>query len=125
MRTVLAIVALLLVGCDCTNSVLNEVASPDGLQKAVLFDRGCGATTGHNLQISVVDARRSEGNGGNALVADLGHDTTLTRSEPRFLVRMAWVSPARLTVAYDPRLRIFRQDARVGGIEVHYEQLKQ
>ena len=62
--------------------------------------------------------------GGNALVVDLGQDTTLTLSDLHSLVRMNWLSPTQLAIAYDARLRVFKQNARVGGVEVQYEELR-
>ncbi len=51
---------LLFVGCNkvlddmCSNDVLQSLTSPDGKAKAVVFERGCGATTGFSTQISLL-----------------------------------------------------------------------
>src|SRR5688572_33159899 len=58
---------------SCDNEVINEVVSPDGLRKAVLFQRECGATTGFSSQISVIATNdRLRDSAGNVLVADGG-----------------------------------------------------
>jgi len=60
MRWTLAILitAALIAGCApiCENEVSAAVRSPSGKMKAVVFDRGCGATVGFNTQLSVLSA---------------------------------------------------------------------
>src|SRR5256885_6849020 len=124
MRRMLGILMLVLSGCGCENRVLHQAASLDGRRTAVLFDRECGAAVGPTLEVSVLDGQHSQGDIGNALVMDLGQDTTLAHSNLDSLVRMNWLSPTRLAIAYDARLRVFKQNSRVGGVDVEYGQLK-
>src|SRR5712672_2756093 len=55
---------------DCDNSVEREVIAPGGERKAVVYNRGCGATTGNSLQISVVSHQKSVQGKGNVLIVD-------------------------------------------------------
>src|SRR6266508_912458 len=67
-------------GCDelCRNDVTSDVISPSGKHHAVVFQRDCGATTGFSVQVSVLPAgKRLENQGGNAFVADDGHDSSV------------------------------------------------
>src|SRR5260370_39759045 len=64
---------LLLSGC-CKNEVPSEHLSPDREWKYVTFDRNCGATTGSNLQVTVLSAAaRLPYEAGNTFIADANH----------------------------------------------------
>src|SRR3569623_1030433 len=77
----------------CENESPGEHLSPDGQWKYVSFDRNCGATTGSNLQISVLPASKSLPNGGaNAFIADDNRGAT------RFVGQPAWVSGHKLQI---------------------------
>jgi hypothetical protein len=108
-------------GCGCENTVYDALVSPDGQRKAVLFSRNCGATTGPNLQVSVVSRERSARGGGNTATMDVGHDSTLWHANLPSLVKVTWVSPSRLMIAYDRRLRVFSKQASVANVDVEYK----
>ena len=62
-----------LVGCsaDCVNEVREELVSPDGKRKIVVFSRNCGATTGFSTQASVLERAETLPNeGGSLFVVD-------------------------------------------------------
>ncbi len=62
-----------LFGDLCGNEVFQEVVSPDGTYKAVVFQRDCGATTGFSTQVSILKASSQLTNrGGNVFAMD-GH----------------------------------------------------
>jgi len=78
----------LLVGCNdlCDNEAPAEHASPDGRWKYVSFDRNCVATTGSNLQISVLPSSQSLSNeAANAFAADGSHGATSFVAQPEWL----------------------------------------
>jgi len=53
----IAVISLYLLLPDmCGNDFYAESFSPNGELKAVTFERNCGATTGFNTQISILDA---------------------------------------------------------------------
>lgn len=56
----------------CENTVEKQVNSPDGEFKAVIFDRGCGATVGFITGISIIPANEKINNNdtGNILFAE-------------------------------------------------------
>jgi hypothetical protein len=115
---VLFLVACLTAGCTdsgCQNEAPAEHVSPDGQWKYVSFDRNCGATTGSNLQISVLAASQSLPSGAaNAFIADDKHGAT------RFVAQPEWLSGRKLRIAYSPKARIFKKEAKVGPIEIEY-----
>jgi hypothetical protein len=53
----------------CGSSVLSETPSPDGALKAVVFDRGCGATDSGTTEVSILTKSEPIPNAkGNAFV---------------------------------------------------------
>ena len=110
----MVVLCLGLGGC-CTNEAPAEHHSPDGQWKYVSFDRNCGATTGSNLQISVLPASKSLPNeAGNAFIADDNHGAT------RFVAQPEWVSARELKITYSANARIFKKEPKVGPIAVTY-----
>jgi len=107
-----------MVGCtDCQNAAPAEHASPDGQWKYVSFDRNCGATTGSNLQISVLPVSNALSSGAaNAFIADDYHDAT------RFVAQPEWMSDRRLRIVYSSKARVFKKEAKVGPIDIEYAQ---
>src|SRR5438270_11508580 len=106
------------VGCtDCENEAPAEHVSPDGQWKYVSFDRNCGATTGSNLQISVLPVSKSLSSGAaNAFIADDNHGTT------RFVAQPKWLSDRRLRIVYSSKARVFKKETKVGSIDIEYVQ---
>jgi len=111
---------MVVVGCadfGCTNEAPAEHFSPDGQWKYVSFDRNCGATTGSNLQISVLPASKALPRGAaNAFIADNDHGAT------RFVAQPEWLSSRKLRINYSPKARISKKEAQVGPIEIEYVQ---
>src|SRR4051812_3963383 len=60
MVILLVLIMLQLTSCfpfsECKNQIIKEIPSPNGQFKVILFERGCGATTGFNTQVSVLPA---------------------------------------------------------------------
>lgn len=69
-----------LFGDLCGNEVFQEVLSPDGTYKAVVFQRDCGATTGFSTQVSILKASSQLANrAGNVFAIDGHPDWTQIR----------------------------------------------
>ena len=114
MRWTLAILttAALIAGCApmCKNEVSAVVRSPSGKMKAVVFDRGCGATVRFNTQVSVLSAQAALPNdAGNVLIVD--DDVPLT---------LHWESDGSLQIAGTLSSHIFKQEKIVAGIRITY-----
>jgi len=107
----------LATGCTCSNTVIGEIKAPSGEFKAVVFDRNCGATTGHNLQVSVVPADANIQGGGNVLIVD---DTVSIERDLTRLVSVRWNSPRQLSITLDPKLRVFLRARSVHGVNIEY-----
>ena len=114
MRWTLAILimAASIEGCApmCENEVSATVLSPSGKRKAVVFDRGCGATVGFNTQVSVLSAEAVlPDDGGNVLIVD--DDVPLV---------LHWESDGSLQIAGALTSRIFKQEHVVAGVRITY-----
>src|SRR3954451_11985351 len=101
----------------CSNEVPSEHVSPDGQWKYVSFDRNCGATTGSNLQITVLPTNTLlPHEAANAFIADDNHGVT------KFVAQPQWLSNRKLRITYSSRARIFKRESKVGFIEIEYAQ---
>lgn len=110
----LALIAAL-QGCgpQCGNEVLDEVVSPDGRLTAIVFARNCGATTGPNLQVSIVPRGSRPEAAGNVLVMD---------SAPPYSARWrpAWTGDDQLTLAVPAGARTFTQNPELGAVRISF-----
>lgn len=104
--------AISLSGClsTCENEVASEIASPTGKLKAVVFERGCGATTGFNTQLSVIDAADDVPDAaGNAIVLD-----------GRVPLQIKWLSDDEILISGWNKKPIFKQKKLVNGVRLQY-----
>jgi hypothetical protein len=104
--------AVLLGGCaaSCENEISQSVTSPSGAIKAVVFNRGCGATVGFNTQLSIFPANTAlPDSGGNVLTIDAGVP-----------LRVQWESDSALRISGVPDARIVKQETSAAGVRVVY-----
>jgi hypothetical protein len=102
-----------LSGClfACENEVVDTITSPSGKIKAVMFGRNCGATTGFNTQVSIVDADDDvPDDGGNVMIVD-----------DEVPLRIQWISDDELSIAGWRKTQVFKQEATVNGVQIRYE----
>lgn len=106
----------------CENNIIEEVQSPDGIFKAVIFERNCGATTGLSTQVSIIAAEAAlQPESGNIFVIDNDDGAAPQRryGGPNIWVR--WPNPKLLQITYDKRAATFEKKARYRGIEIVYK----
>lgn len=78
----------------CASETLQEVHSPDGEEKVVVFQRDCGATTGFRTHISLVRSDTTLGNRtGNIFQAD-GHPDT-------FAIEVTWNDDTHILIEHN------------------------
>ena len=113
----LALACLLHAGCDpCENESPVEHLSPDQKRKAVVFERGCGATVGTNIQLSILSSTESlPTEGGNTFIIDPNHGAS-----PTLYIDVEWKGNTTLLVSYPGRARVFKKSTRVGDVDVTY-----
>ena len=119
--TAASVTACLDLSAGCGNEQLSEVASPDRARRAVVFQRDCGATTPFSTQVSILPAGATlPDSSGNVFVADTEHGRADAGpgGGPRVSVR--WIAGDTLELRYDPRARIFVQEAHVLGTNVRF-----
>ena len=108
----------------CGNDVTNEVASPDGKIKAVVFERDCGATTGFSTQISVLpDSKLLPNEGANLFYATSKNEKVkLTEKGVLQNLEVKWLSETKLLIRYDSLAEVSTQKPPQ-GVEVVYEKI--
>lgn len=93
----------------------SEHLSPDGGWKYVTFDRNCGATTGSNLQVTVLPAAaRLRNEAGNTFIADDNHGAAGS------IAQVEWLAPHTLQITYSSKSRVFKKESRTGSVEIRY-----
>jgi hypothetical protein len=119
MRAIVAGLLFPLVACldPCGNNVLLEVPSPTERQRAVVFERSCGATTGFSTHVSVLDVGQElPQSGGNVFDADSNHGAVKDMK-----VTVRWVSQDKLVIRYPTEARVFRKMSRIRDVAIAYE----
>jgi hypothetical protein len=105
---------LFLTGC-CGNEDPVEYPSPGGKWKYVTFERNCGATIESNFQVSVLPASAALPNeAGNVFIGDDHHGAA------SYVAELEWIDSNTLQIRYSSKARIFRQESRIGPIEIKY-----
>ena len=121
--------SLTLMGCDevagCANMVVREVLSPDGAFKATLFQRDCGSTTAFTSQVSITPGDGAVSYSGNTFIADTDHGAARAGVWGGPEIEIAWQGPNQLVISYAANARIFRREAKVLDVSVHYRSLGQ
>ena len=136
LRMVLITLSLAtLAGCGgldpCGNEQLATEVSPDGVLRAIVFQRDCGAPTGFSTQVSILQAQEpflTEGRGfrstkaGNTFIAEKG-----ATPPPRWpgggpWVKVEWrgAGHATLLIHYDSQANIFRRESHVRDVAIQY-----
>lgn len=113
----LLVVGLLLVlpSCmqdpDCENEVREVLVSPDRAKKLVIFSRDCGANTGFNVQISVLDRSQDLPDvAGNLFISGKGK------------VKAVWENERKVVIGFEKGLEIFKREQSSASIEAEYRE---
>lgn len=116
-----AAVSLIVYCCNkvdeglCGNDIVQNVVSPDGTVKAVVFERDCGATTNFSTQVSVVGATQSLPNfSGNVFVRN--GNAVATAPKNTIPLHVIWLDARHLQIRYPGQTRIYQKTSftRVG-----------
>ena len=103
----------------CRNEVIDSVKSPNGVYTAVSFERNCDATSGNNLQVSIIRSDSPLYGPGNTLVIDYPNDYYLHEGrEPK--VALHWKNESSITIEYSSDARIFTKAIIVQSIKIDY-----
>ena len=119
VRFAMALPGRLMNDMLCGNEIKQQIPSPDGALKAVIFQRDCGAATGFSTQISLLPVNAAlPDDGGNVFVENKGdavsvqwrdnghlqirHAPTDFISERRFSVAVGFLQHRAVTISYAP-----------------------
>jgi hypothetical protein len=95
----------------CANTIFAEYKSPNGKLKAVLFGRGCGATTGLSTEISIlpmnVDLPNADGN------------ICQVSEFPK--VELRWAGNGELVIVHHEGAKFFNAVHSFYGVNIKYE----
>jgi len=95
----------------CSNTPIENIASPDKNWEVILFERDCGATTDFSSQISLLQAgEKLQNEGGNIYIAD-GTSKNY---------RINWISSSVVKITGNSR-RIVKKITQLNGIHFVYE----
>jgi hypothetical protein len=101
------VVSLVACSSACENDVLSQATSPSGRLKAVAFTRNCGATTGFNVQVSILaSGSRLRNVKGNAFIADQAK-----------LQSLKWIGETLVEVGFSNEPRVFESNS-LDGVRV-------
>ncbi len=97
----------------CSNGVVQEVVSPDGIYKVAVSERHCGATTGVTTYITV------ERNFDTLLAKEA--DVLIADGDRMSLeTRVRWSGPRTLVISWRGSEQVFLAESKVLGISVGY-----
>jgi hypothetical protein len=102
-----------LTGGMCDNHITQEVYSPNGEYKVVVYERNCGATTPYTTQISLLKSHVLLGDHAGNLLGAEGHPDW-------FEIEVEWQNDKQLRIEYDGELAPRYVKGRVRGIDVQY-----
>ncbi len=107
----------------CKNGIVSEISSPDGMFKAVIFQRDCGATTGFSTQVSVLRISRSlPDDNGNIFVADTNHGRARSAAWGGPEAKVYWENSRKLIIEHQIMTRVFKAEKQIDGVVVEYRE---
>jgi hypothetical protein len=113
-----------LSGDMCANEIIEEIPSPNKGFKAVIFTRDCGATTGYSTQLSIIDnSANLDNEAGNVLIMSDKTGDGLTSDNGGAKVNATWTSDTTITIYFDSRTEVRKQEPEINGIKASYEQI--
>ena len=94
----------------CGNESYKEIYSPNKSLKAVIFTRGCGATTGYGTQVAILGHAEELKNTSEAVFSVEGHATT---SSPI----IKWINNKHLNIRKRPNRQAYLAENTWGWFE--------
>ena len=109
----------------CATKVIDQVASPNGKLKAVLFQIDCGATTDFNSHVAIVpsnvDISQKDSLPKSFFVADTNHGRAPVGNSEGPEVRLHWHAEDRLELRHHNLIRLVRADVQSVGVTIDYQ----
>jgi hypothetical protein len=117
-----AVIVLGGCGAPCGNDFVSEHKSPNGREKAVVFVRSCGATTGFVTEVSVLPSNAGVPWGwGNAVaIGDDPNHPAPRNNNWTIEVHIEWESDRLLKIAFPKEAIAKKYSERVGTVVIEY-----
>jgi hypothetical protein len=94
----------------CVNNVQSRAVSSDGKHQAVVFQRGCGATTAPSTQVSITPV-------GDSIPSGVGNVVVTKDALP---ASVSWEGTSHVVVQLDRSSRTIARNTEVDGVTVEY-----
>ena len=115
-------VVALIPGFLCENTLIEEVLSPDGELKAIIFQRECSSSRDYFTQVSINPARTELPSGvGNIFIANTNDGAAPGSPAGGPVVRVHWRDETLLELSHHPKARIFLSEPGIEGISIEYD----
>ena len=121
-RNLLLFGALALSTCSpCSDEVVQEITSPSGASKAVVFVRNCGATADYTSSVCIIaPSAKIPREDGIIFSADSNHGAAPSQPNGALPVTVIWVDSDHLRITYDSRARVFRSERLFKEVYIEY-----
>jgi len=98
----------------CVNRIFQEVLSPAGNYKAVLFETNCGVASSVSTQVSLmITGEKLKNDGGSIYIID-GHPKERQ-------MKLIWLDPKKLLIQNPSTLQPFKRETQYKDIAIVYE----
>lgn len=136
---ILVILSVMLGGCAalltyllpddlCATTVLDQILSPTGKLKAVVFQKDCGATTDFNSHVAIVaadvDVTRPDIALDTAFSADCGHDGAPRGKGGGPELRVRWLSDNELEIQHHALARVHIAETAQQHVAIRYSDFR-
>ncbi len=116
------LVVVLIPGFLCKNTLIEEVISPNGEMKAVVFQRECSSSSDYSTQVSINPASSKLPSGvGNIFIANTNNGAAPRSPTGGPVVKVYWRDASSLELTHHPNARVFLSEPRIDGISVGYD----
>ncbi|MGQ3057626.1 MAG: DUF5412 family protein [Nevskia sp.] len=105
----------------CVNESLQDIPSPDGQHRVVIFQRDCGATTGFSTQASLLSEQQAlNDRSANLFIADTNHGAAPSGPGGGPAVNAVWLDAQHLQLSHHPNARIFLATPQLDGVQIKF-----
>jgi len=98
----------------CVNRIFQEVLSPAGNYKAVLFETNCGVASSVSTQVSLMPTGEKLKNDGGSIYIIDGHPKERQ-------MKLIWLGPKKLLIKNPSTLQPFKRETQYKDIAIVYE----
>lgn len=110
---------VLIPGFLCENTLVEEVLSPNGEMKVVIFQRECSSSQDYTTQVSILPTNANLPSGvGNIFIANNGAAPRSASGSP--LVKVQWRDDAFVELSHHQAVRVFLSEPALAEISVEY-----